>query len=359
MTVLFGQPDKYSTSFQTRQLQAALETWFECEPVKVRNVAGKWRRHAERLLTTYARPLLTRPASDYVLYGNDGFADLTHWRAKRLLYWYDAPWNWLERPPARSQWLHWRRYQNVLNADHVFAVSAKQVEIARRLRKGREDSVHYLPVGVNCAVFDPARANPDKVRKQFGLPAKTTIGYLGYLAKWQNRIAGEPILEAAKPVLDRCDVHFLVVGFGPALEEWKQKTVDLGVSRHFTFTGFVPDEILPDCIAAMDVCVDTLEPGFHSEARSETKLKQYMAMGRACVATAIGENCVDLDNSACGELVNPGASALAEGIVRLVADPEGRESKGRLARARAREYYDWRVLARTMAHGAGAAAGSL
>lgn len=350
LAVLYGQPAHLSTSFQTRQLVRALEKWVEPVPVIVKSrAAGKWRRSLSRLSSNYLRPLVTQPRTDYVLYGNDGLANLDHWRAKKILYWYDAPWDWSKEPPRGRQWVHWLRYRNLSAADYVFAVSRIQVEVASRLRRGREDSVIYLPVGVDCRAFDPATANAQRVREKYQLPSKTIIGYLGYLGMWEGRFAGEPIVEIAPELLKKHDAHFLIAGFGPALEIFRQRVAQSGLSNHFTFTGYVPDEWVPDCLAVMDICLDTLEKGFHSEARSETKLKQYMAMGRASVATAIGENCVDLKDGECGVLVEPGGASLLRGVLQLCEQPATRLSLGRAARRRAVDVYDWPVLAARMA----------
>jgi glycosyltransferase involved in cell wall biosynthesis len=301
------------------------------------------------LFVNYLRPLVSQPKTDYVLYANDGLADLSRWRAKRLLYWYDAPWDWSTKPPRLWQWLDWLRYRNVIAADYVFAVSNAQVGVAQRLRPGRQTTVFYLPVGVDCRVFDPARANAAQARQKYQLPPKTIVGYLGYLGFWEGRFAGEPLVEIGPALLKRHPVHFFIVGFGPALSLWKKRVAELGLEDHYTFSGHVADQWLPDCLAAMDICVDTLEAGFHSEARSETKLKQYMAMGRACVATAIGENCVDLDGGRCGVLVNPGTENLCEAIAALSCQPKMREELGRVARQRAEELYDWPRLAERFA----------
>lgn len=347
LLVVYGQPDKYSTSFQTRQFTTALKPWFDIVPARVRNSKHSLLRSAYRVFGNSVKPFFARSKADYILYGNDGVANIDHWNGLKLIYWYDAPWNWLESPPARRQHVHWLRYRNLQAADHVFAVSKTQVKIARALRPGREDSVTYMPVGVNCTIFDPEVAFPDLARQRFGLPAKTIVGYLGYLGTVNNRVAGQPLLEMAQRLLKLTDVHFFVVGFGPGLSMWKEIIENLGIASHFTFSGFIPDEMVPQCIAAMDVCIDTLEVGFHSEARSETKLKQYMAMGRACVATAIGENCVDLEGGKCGVLVEPGSDHLLEGVLGLCREPDRRIRLGTAARRRAVTTYDWDVLAKS------------
>lgn len=354
MAVLFGQPDHLSTSFQTTQLAKALRQHADITEVRVTaSRTGGWRRAARRFFANRIRPLWSQPPSDFVLYANDGCADLRGWRRgrKTLLYWYDAPADWSLHPPRR--WIDRLRCRNVVTADHVFAVSATQVDLGRRLRPGREAGVHYLPVGVDCAAFDPARARPDRVREKYRLPAGPVVGYLGYLASWEGKFAGQPLAEIAAQVAARTSVHFLIVGFGPALETFRARVTEAGVADRFTFTGYVPDEWLPDCLSAMDICIDTLEPGFHSEARSETKLKQYMAMGRACVATDIGENRTDLDQGHSGVLVAPGNEGLLEGILSLAADPHRRQQLGEAARRRAEAVYHWPKLAERLATAAG------
>ena len=334
LTVLYGQAPEFSTSFQTRELTRHLEKY-----LALRHLELPPRARVTRILRNYFLAALQRPKADLLLYGNDGFADLRHWLAQRLLYWYDAPQDWSAHPPTTFK--DKLRCENVRNADHVFAVSAAQVRVAKALRPGRENSVHYLPVGVDCDFFDPAKTDAARFRFSSG---SVVIGYLGYLGQWQGRFAGESLLEAA-PALKSTNASYLIIGSGPALPLWKEKVRHLGLEKQFHFTGYIPTADLPHALAATDICVDTLEPGFHSEARSETKLKQYMAMARACVATDIGENRVDLDHGRAGLLSEPNSASLAEKILQLVNDPETRSRLGAAARARAESVYAWPRLA--------------
>jgi glycosyltransferase involved in cell wall biosynthesis len=347
LTVLYGQAPDLSTSFQTRELARHLEPWFSIRPLELpRRVPGVL-SNLTRLLHNYISPALRRPKTDYVLYGNDGIADLHHWRAQRLLYWYDAPADWAVTPPTNFK--DRLRYQNVIHADHVFAVSAAQVRVAKALRPGRENSAHYLPVGVDCKFFDPAITVPPDWISRLGIRQDDiVIGYLGYLGKWQNRFAGEALLEAAA-LLKTKNFHLLIIGSGPALPNWRAKAAQLQLLDRCHFAGYIPTADLPSTLAAADICIDTLEPGFHSEARSETKLKQYMAMARAIVATDIGENRVDLDQGRAGLLAAPNPTSLAHAIDQLAADPALRAQLGAAARQRALSHYAWPVLAQKLA----------
>jgi glycosyltransferase involved in cell wall biosynthesis len=352
MSVLFGQPQHLSTSYQTEQLMGAAREYFE---VHERHFAfkdtGWYATQLRRVWANVVEPVFYRRSSDYLFYGNDGFADLRRWKNHRVVYWYDTPWDYFSQPPSPRQWKDWLRCENVRCADTVLAVSDIQVRTARRLRPGREDSVHYLPVGVDCRHYSPDRGREENVRELYGLAHDAVvIGYLGYLAGVGGRMAGQVLLEAAPEIARRYEkAHFLIVGYGPGLASLKQLVAADGLTSRFTFTGYIPPSRLPSFIAGMDICIDTLEPGFHSEARSETKLKQYIAMGRACVATAIGENKVDLDQGACGCLVEPGVAPLVAGIASLIENPEMRKHYGFRCRERALAAYDWPVLARKMA----------
>jgi glycosyltransferase involved in cell wall biosynthesis len=347
MTVVYGAAPELSTSFQTRELMRFLAPWFDVEHRRLPpGLRGK-RYQCSRLWRNFVSPALLRPRSEVVLYGNDGLVDLRHWKGRRALYWYDAPVDWSVTAPRNFQ--ERLRCQNVIEADDVFAVSAAQVRVAKALRPGRERSVHYLPVGVDCEAFNPLKADRAGMRRRFGFSEDDiVIGYLGYLGIWNNRFAGETLLEAM-PLLGNSSLRFLIIGDGPALSKWKEAVRKFNFEKRFVFAGFIEQAHLSSAIAAADICVDTLEPGFHSEARSETKLKQYMAMARACVGTDIGENRVDLEHGKAGLLVDPAPEALAKAIARLAENAGERLRLGEAARARALEFYDWRRLAARMA----------
>lgn len=346
LAILYGQAPEFSTSFQTRELAKQLQVWFEIAHHELPANCGPLKRQFLRATQRFFSPAFKTAPGDFLLYGNDGLADLISARARTALYWYDAPEDWSVKPP--SGYIDQVRCENVRSAEFVFAVSAAQVRVARALRPGREATVHYLPVGADCEFFDPAKIDRAAARASFGFGVDDiVIGYLGYLGKFQNRFAGQALLEAAA-LVRAPHVRYLVIGSGPAFEDWQRIVHELGLAKHFTFTEFIPTADLPTALAATDICVDTLEPGFHSEARSETKLKQYMAMGRACVATDIGENRVDLDDGKAGALAAPNPRALADAIDGLAHSPAIRDLLGKRARARALQKYDWKVLARAM-----------
>ncbi len=138
------------------------------------------------------------------------------------------------------------------------------------------------------------------------------VGCVANLRPVKN-IAG--LLRAARIV---CDCHpavtFAVAGNGPDRPALEALRAELGLRDRFTFHGSVAD--VPGFLRAVDVAVLPSD----SEGMSNALL-EYLAAGRAVVATDVGAN-ADLTGPAGGLIVPPGdPAALAAAITRLVADP--------------------------------------
>ena len=164
-----------------------------------------------------------------------------------------------------------------------------------------------------------------------------TVGYAGHLYPWKGV---DVLVEALARVPD---VRGLIIGGHekePDLERVRALAARLGVSDRIEFAG----QIAPAAVAARLQEADILTlpnpaSAISSHATSPLKLFEYMAAGRAIVASnlpSIGEVLVDDVNAV---LVTPGdAEALAAGISRLAADPAERQRLGSAARDGVAEY---------------------
>jgi hypothetical protein len=170
LLVLYGQPANLSTSFQTQCLAEALASHFDIRHRRVMATEGHRSQQLIRVLSNVVYPVLRPIRTDYALYANDGFVDLRRIQGTKLLYWYDAPKDWVLTPPAPWQYVSHTRYNNVKSADYVFAVSQVQVQTARALRGERADAVVYLPVGVDTREFTITGADPERIKERFGIP---------------------------------------------------------------------------------------------------------------------------------------------------------------------------------------------
>jgi glycosyltransferase involved in cell wall biosynthesis len=115
-----------------------------------------------------------------------------------------------------------------------------------------------------------------------------------------------------------------------------------------TFAGRVAFDDLPAWLAAADICVAPYvqAPPGSPFVNSPVKVFEYMAAGRAIVASRLGQIAHLLADGASGLLVTPGdGEALARAIRSLAGDPALRRRLGCAARDTAVTGYTWRANA--------------
>src|SRR5262249_45723544 len=154
---------------------------------------------------------------------------------------------------------------------------------------------------------------------------------------------------------------FLLVGDGLKMPDVRKILGHHAQGPYVTLAGLVPQHEAPLYLASSAILCSPHVPNVDGTKffGSPTKLFEYMAMGKAIVASdldQIGEvlrNTVRLDvpenaqeTAKCGQmalLVEPGnVEQLATGIQRLIDKPGLREVLGRNARSLALERYTWK-----------------
>jgi glycosyltransferase involved in cell wall biosynthesis len=135
------------------------------------------------------------------------------------------------------------------------------------------------------------------------------------------------LMRAARLVIDRSpDVVFEVAGDGEQWAELERLHAELRLGERFILRGAVSD--VPGFLRSVDVAV---LPS-HSEGMSNALL-EYMAAGRAVVATAVGATPELVHDGETGLLVPPGnETALADATGRLIADAGLSQRLGAAAR---------------------------
>jgi glycosyltransferase involved in cell wall biosynthesis len=163
------------------------------------------------------------------------------------------------------------------------------------------------------------------------------IGFVGRMSPGKGH---EELLQAARLLRDRgSTARFLVVGEASHGEEEYAHTIrmlaqTLGVQDRVTFTGYRTD--IPALMASFDILA------FPSHAESfGVVLIEAMAMGLPVVSTNT-DGVVDIVADGLSGIMVPrqDARALADGLERLVGDPDLRKRMGRAGRARVEELFD-------------------
>ena len=151
-----------------------------------------------------------------------------------------------------------------------------------KLRKLRK-KMGYFQTGVNFSLFDPSKSN--SLKKSLKVEDRFIIFYHGVLSPnrgIQDVIKAVDICKEQIP-----NILFMVVGTGNGESELKKLTEDLKLAKHVMFTGAVPFEKIPSYIKTADLGIIPLPSIGWWNVSSPIKLKEYLAMQLAVVATDI------------------------------------------------------------------------
>lgn len=209
-------------------------------------------------------------------------------------------------------------------ADAIFAVSDGVRDYA--LGKGASaDSLIVLPNGV-----DPDCYTPTGSVAQFpGDTALPVIGFSGSLKPWHGL---EDLLEAFRLVHNRgIGCRLLIAGDGPHRTMVEGFAAGARLKDRIHVTGWIEHHNMPAFIRRMDIATAPY-PELEQFYFSPLKLFEYMACGRAVVASRIGQIPDVIRDGDNGVLSEPGdVAALADNLEKLLRKPQLRMQLGRAA----------------------------
>jgi glycosyltransferase involved in cell wall biosynthesis len=200
--------------------------------------------------------------------------------------------------------------------------------------------LHCIYNGIDAVAY-AAQADREAVRREFHFgPSTIVIGCMGRLTPQKGQ---DIFLQAASLVAAvHPETRFLVVG-DEALGETGFKAYlealacRLGLNGRVFFVGYRSDAA--SVMAAMDLFV-------HAAVIPESLpmvILEAMALGKPVVATATGGIPELIKDGQTGLLVPAGdASALAQSIHRLLANPDLAQQLGEAGRCRVEEQFSWK-----------------
>jgi glycosyltransferase involved in cell wall biosynthesis len=233
-------------------------------------------------------------------------------------------------------------------ADRIIVVS----EVDRRslVQRGIDaERIVLNPNGVAAEQF--ANGGGSDVRVRHGLAAADlVIGFVGTFGSWH----GAPVLAQAftDAAASLPQARLLLVGDGPELKAARSIVRNAGLEGRTIATGQVPPSDVPRLLDACDILVSphVALQGNVEFFGSPTKLFEYMAAGKAIIASRLGQISEVLEHQVTGLLVKPGdPDELAHALRMLAEAPERRRELGKNARRQAIERHSWRENARRIA----------
>ena len=193
-------------------------------------------------------------------------------------------------------------------------------------------SCHYINNMVDLSHF-----SPEGVRADFPENGCIKVLYAGNLLKWQ----GCPmLLEAAQMMIDKgLPYQFTFIGsFGSSYEMTRYNIIEaLGKLR---FIEQVSYGAIPSFLRAADILVIPRPNMLSTNFAAPNKLGDYMASGKAVLATNIYPHRKAITNGQNGLLCIPSPNGLMHGLIAL-SEPEVRKELGANARKYAEQNFDY------------------
>lgn len=209
---------------------------------------------------------------------------------------------------------------------------------------GAQTPVTISPDAVDLKLFGQP-CNQRDARQQLNLPQDPFLcAYTGHLYGWK----GIGTLVDAAQFLPRDAMIYCVGGTDNDISKFQNLKIKNGW-KNIVFVGRKPHTEMPHWLCAADIL---LLPNSGKEAisrlyTSPMKMFEYMAAGRAIVASRL-PSITEILSDANAELVEPdNPRALADGIMRLKHEPIRAERLAKQARQDAAKY-SWDAKAKTM-----------
>lgn len=195
------------------------------------------------------------------------------------------------------------------------------------------DGNRIFPVedSVNTEAFH-TNYETEELRQQLNLPKnKKVVAYLGLLTEYQGI---DLLLKTIPSIMKEVDAHFLIMGY-PNVEKYQERSHELGISDHTTFTGRIDYREVPRYLNLANIAV--------SPKMSELggcKLYNFMACGLPTVVFDIPTNRDILGDL--GIYAQPGdPDSLSKNIIEILLDERRQQELRVKLREKVEKEYSW------------------
>ena len=226
-------------------------------------------------------------------------------------------------------------------AAQIICISPRLKEHLRTRWNIAESKLTVLPCAADVEAFEP-NANSTTVRKTLGLTTEPVVMWVGGFYPWHDL---NLLLESFAWILpQRPDARLVLVGDGPGRTSIEDRVTKAGMRHAVIMTGAIAHSEVPEMLSIADVAVVPSASVTASLGGTGTPLKlfEYMAAGKAIVATALNEAEEVILDGHNGLLAGAGdVNGFARATLSLINDREERRRLGKNARLQAVRQYSW------------------
>jgi len=131
-----------------------------------------------------------------------------------------------------------------------------------------------------------------------------------------------------------------LIGLGEEVPRLKQLTHHLKLDDYIVFTGFIPHEQIPEIVSTADLCLSPDPRNPLNDFSTMVKIMEYMALGKPIVSFDLKESRYSAGDAAI-YVENNSVQAFAEGILKLINDPNLSKKMGEIGKTRIEKELCW------------------
>ncbi len=222
----------------------------------------------------------------------------------------------------------------------VASVSIATNESFRRIAiqrgKMRAEDVFVVRSAPKIESFQP---NPGNRALRQG--AKTVMGYVGVIGQQEGMDLLVLAVEHLVRKLNHRDVHFVIIGFGPQLDEVKRDVKSRGLERYFTFTGALFGDVMLDALNAVDIGIAPDPKNAMNDISTMNKVMEYMTLEKPVVQFDLTEGRASAGEASLYATAND-PKDFAQKIAWLIENPAEGARLGKIGRARVLDNLSWK-----------------
>lgn len=201
------------------------------------------------------------------------------------------------------------------------------------------DKVVALPCAADTHIF-AREYDREQARRDLGLTDEPVAMWVGRFYAWHNLdLLVDSFAEVVKQIPN---AKLVLIGDGRTRPAIENKIRDYALQNTVILTGSVNHKKVARLLAATDVTVCPFSPSYAGKGGTPLKLFEYMAAGKAIIATKMNQIQDVIEDSETGILIEPeDVNGFASAIVDLLNDSSERERLGRNAQRVATNEYSW------------------
>jgi glycosyltransferase involved in cell wall biosynthesis len=233
-------------------------------------------------------------------------------------------------------------------AAKIICISTDLKDHLHRQWNIEDHKLAVLPCAADVEAFG-SNHKAELVRRGLGLTTEPVVMWVGGFYPWHDL---DLLLESFTLVLQKQPrARLVLVGEGQTRTAVEQRVIRNRLQHAVIMTGAIAHTSVPDMVSIAEVAVVPAAPVPASRGGTGTPLKlfEYMAAGKAIVATAQIQAAEVIQDGRNGLLVEAGdVNRFAAAILTLLNDPVERMRLGQNARQQAIELYSWEEYTRRL-----------